>query len=59
MKPRNSDDLKAIKVMKYILYILMTILFVICVKVHDETVSSESESWIYSPVANNLSFKQQ
>lgn len=60
MKQPNADDIKAIKMVRFILIAILILMFLISIKVHNEnSVSSQSSSWIYNPVADNLSFKKQ
>jgi len=60
MKQRSSDDIKAIRIVKYILIAyIIAILFVSFEVYNDNSSRNKDTSWINTVVENKLSFKEK
>lgn len=60
MKQRSSDDMKAIRIVKYILIAyIISILFVSFDVYNDSSSRNKDTSWLNKVVENKLSFKEK
>lgn len=60
MKQRSSDDMKAIRIVKYILIAyIISILFVSFEVYNDSSSRNKDTSWLNKIVENKLSFKEK
>ena len=60
MKQRSSDDMKAIRIVKYILIAyIIAILFVSFEVYNDSSSRNKDTSWLNRVVENKLSFKEK
>lgn len=60
MKQRSSDDIKAIRIVKYILIAyIITILFISFEVYNDSSSRNKDASWLNKIVENKLSFKEK
>lgn len=60
MKQRSSDDMKAIRIVKYILIAyIIAILFVSFEVYNDSSSRNKDTSWLNKIVENKLSFKEK